>query len=75
MTDATYTFQIPVNYLIVVQVVETTDNPDQLRTGEWEIRLSANQTCQFQAIDPWMIGHIVQHIPIYHPLGHHAKIE
>ena len=73
--DSTYTFQIPVDDFIVVQIAETAGDPDQLRSSERTIGLPMGPTYQLQAIDPWILCYICQHISIRHPLRHHAKFE
>ena len=71
----TYAFQIPVDNFVAMQIVETAGDPDQLRISERRIALPTHQTYQLQAIDSWVFCYISQHIPIRHPLRHHAKLE
>jgi len=40
--NPTYTFQVTMDDSIVMQIAETTSDPDQLRTSERRIRLSMN---------------------------------
>ena len=37
-TNPTYTFQISVDDLVAMQVLETAGDPNRLRTGEWTIK-------------------------------------
>ena len=74
-TISTYTFEIPMDNFISVQIVETAGDPDQLRISERRIALPTHQTYQLQAIDSWVFCYISQHTSIWHPLRHHAKFE
>ena len=60
---------------VVVQIVEATSDPNQLRKGERRIRLQICQTHQLQAIDSWVLCYVRQHISMWHPLRNHAKLE
>jgi len=79
--DHTNTFQATVNNLVGMQIIEATDYPKQLDTTTVSEQLSVVYLVgvvahQFQTIDGFSTPiQIIQHVPVLHPLGHHATFE
>ena len=74
-----YPFQVSVDQLIGVEMVEATRDANQLRQVGYENRSEHHRkadTHETAAIDlPPSPPHVVQHIAIIHPLGNHAELE
>jgi len=70
-----YTLQISVDYSVVMQIVETAGDPNQLQSSELRILSPMRWAYQFQVIDSWVPLNVTKHISILHPLRNHAELE
>jgi len=73
--NPTYTLQISVDYLVVMKIVKTAGDPNQLRSSEHRTWMPMHWAYQFQSIDLRVSPHIIQYISTLHPLRHHTKLK
>ena len=70
-----HTFQISMDYSVVMEICKTAGDSNQLGSNEHRSWMSIHGADQFQSIDFRVFPHILQYISTFHPLKHHAKLK